>query len=155
MKTIAKTTLMLVLAATGLSSQAPPGGGGVRGQRSGAATPTVQTPVAIPPEFANLSGDPVKGKDVYLKYSCYSCHLYSGNGYSGAPGGANLVSMARTLPQFILYIRNPPRPQNMPPFTAKVMTDQQAADLWAYIKTFTPSPAAKDIPLLNQIMNEK
>src|SRR6267142_2039698 len=33
--------------------------------------------------------------------------------------------------------------------------DQQAADLFAYIKTFKEPPAAKDIPLLNQILNEK
>jgi hypothetical protein len=42
----------------------------------------------------------------------------------------------------------------MPPYSAKVMTDAQVADLYSYIKTFPPSPAAKDIPLLNQIMNE-
>ena len=38
----------------------------------------------------------------------------------------------------------------MPPFRAKVMSDQELADVYAYIKTFPEPKAAKDIPLLNQ-----
>jgi hypothetical protein len=38
----------------------------------------------------------------------------------------------------------------MPPFRAKVMSDQDLADVYAYIKTFPELQAAKDIPLLNQ-----
>jgi mono/diheme cytochrome c family protein len=39
---------------------------------------------------------------------------------------------------------------NMPPYSAKVMPDQELADIYAYLKSIPPSPAAKDIPLLSQ-----
>ena len=54
----------------------------------------------------------------------------------------------------VSYIRNPPRPQ-MPTYSAKLIPDQEAADLYAYIKTFKKPVEAKDIPLLNQILNEQ
>jgi cytochrome c1 len=36
----------------------------------------------------------------------------------------------------------------MPPYTSKVVTDQELADIYAYLKTIQPPPALKDIPLL-------
>jgi mono/diheme cytochrome c family protein len=100
------------------------------------------------------AGDAKKGKDVFVKFGCFGCHDYSGQGGNGAATGPRLIGLPMTQPAFIAYLRSPSRPQNMPPYTSKVMTDAQAADLYAYIKTFQPAPAAKDIPLLNQIMNQ-
>ena len=88
------------------------------------------------------------GKDLYLRYSCYACHGYAGHG--GA--GARLVPMLMPIRSFTTYVRNP---REMPPYTAKVLSDAQLADLWAYIKTLPESPPATSIPLLNQILNEK
>ena len=58
-------------------------------------------------------------------------------------------SMRMNATQFMSYVRNPAR---MPPYTAKVVTDAQMADIFAYIQTLKVSPAAKDIPLLNQLL---
>jgi mono/diheme cytochrome c family protein len=96
------------------------------------------------------AGNVNNGKELYLKYGCYACH-----GYTAQTGnGAHLVSTKLNLQGFTNYIRNP-RTNGMPTYTSKVVPDQQAADLFAYIKTFKEPPAAKDIPLLNQILNEK
>ena len=96
------------------------------------------------------AGSVENGKELYLKYSCYACH-----GYSAQTGnGARLVSTKLNQQGFTNYIRNP-RTNGMPTYTAKVVPDQQAADLFAYIKTFKEPPAARDIPLLNQLLNEK
>jgi hypothetical protein len=38
---------------------------------------------------------------------------------------------------------------DMPPYTAKVMPDQQVADIYAYVKTFPQPPNPDSIPLLN------
>jgi mono/diheme cytochrome c family protein len=38
----------------------------------------------------------------------------------------------------------------MPPYTAKVLSDAQLADIWAYVRTLPESRPAKDIPLLNE-----
>ena len=96
------------------------------------------------------AGSVENGKELYLKYSCYACH-----GYTAQTGnGARLVSTKLNQQGFTNYIRNP-RTNGMPTYTAKVVPDQQAADLFAYIKTFKEPPAARDIPLLNQLLNEK
>jgi len=106
--------------------------------------------VAVAAIAQTPTGDAQKGKDVYVKFGCYGCHDYSGAGGNGAATGPRLIGLPMTQPAFIAFLRSPSRPQNMPPYTAKVMTDAQGADLYAYIKTFQPPQAAKDIPLLNQ-----
>ena len=47
------------------------------------------------------------------------------------------------------------KPRRMPPYTDKVLTDAQAADLFAYIKSLPASPSADQIPLLKKIMDAK
>jgi mono/diheme cytochrome c family protein len=88
-------------------------------------------------------GDAAKGKDVYLRYSCYACHGYAGHG-GAAP---RLVPMGLPLSVFVAFVRSPP---TMPPYTAKVLSDAQLADVWAYIKTLPESRPASGIELLNQ-----
>jgi mono/diheme cytochrome c family protein len=105
-----------------------------------------QTPA--PSAAGAAIGNAQAGKDLYLRYSCYACHGYAGHG--GA--GARLVPMRMTLPSFTAYVRNP---RQMPPYTTKVLTDAQLADLWAYIQALPKSPLPKDIPLLTQMLNEK
>jgi ubiquinol-cytochrome c reductase cytochrome c subunit len=94
------------------------------------------------------SGDVGRGKELYLKYSCYACHGYDGHG--GA--GARLVPLAMTVTRFTAYVHNPRR---MPPYTEKVLSDAQLADLFAYIKSLPVSPPADQIPLLSRIMSGK
>jgi hypothetical protein len=38
----------------------------------------------------------------------------------------------------------------MPPYTSKVVSDQDAADIYAYLKSIPMPPKGKDIPLLNK-----
>jgi mono/diheme cytochrome c family protein len=94
------------------------------------------------------SGNTQKGKELYLKYSCYACHGYDGHG--GA--GARIVPLAMTVTRFTAYVHNPRR---MPPYTDKVLSDAQLADLFAYIKSLPVSPPADQIPLLSRIMSGK
>lgn len=95
-----------------------------------------------------VTGNAQNGKDLYLKYSCYACHGYDGHG--GA--GARLVPMRMNGPGFTAYVNNP---RQMPPYTSKVLSDAQLADLFAYIKSLPESPPAKNIPLLTSIINQK
>lgn len=96
------------------------------------------------PPAANVQ----QGNQLYLKYSCYACHGYDGHG--GA--GARLVPLPMTVSRFTAYVRNPRR---MPPYTEMVLSDQQLADLFAYIKSLPASPPADQIPLLSRIMSEQ
>ena len=97
---------------------------------------------------APSTGDAQKGKELYLKYSCYACHSYDGH---GGPG-PRLVPLAMTASRFTAYVHNPRR---MPPYTEKVLSDAQLADVFAYIKSMPASPPADQIPLLKRIMEAK
>src|SRR5437762_11087624 len=88
------------------------------------------------------------GRVLYAKYSCYACHGYDGHG--GA--GARLVSLTMTVARFTAYVHNP---RQMPPYTEKVLSDAQLADLFAYIKSLPASPPADQIPLLSRIIAGK
>jgi len=100
---------------------------------------------------AQAPGDAKHGKDLYMKYSCYACH-----GFSGQNGnGARLVPMKFPQAGFIAYVRNPPRPNQMPSFSAKVLADTDLADIYAYIKTLPDSaPPAASVPILSQILSQ-
>ncbi len=96
-------------------------------------------------------GNAAHGKELFVKYSCYACH-----GFSGQNGpGARLVPMKIPQVGFIAYVRNPPRPNQMPSYSAKVVPDAEMADIYAYIKSLPDtSQPAKNIPLLNEILSQ-
>ena len=99
---------------------------------------------------ANAQGNANNGKELYVKYTCYGCH-----GFSGQNGpGIKLAPMKMTQDGFTKLVRSPGRPNQMPSYSEKVISDAQLTDIWAYLKTLPDSPAAKDIPLLNQMMNQ-
>ncbi len=98
---------------------------------------------------SDVTGNATAGKDVFMKYTCYGCH-----GFSGQNGpGARLVPMRMTQSGFTSYIRNP-RTRQMPSYSTKVLSDSQLADVYAYIKTLPASRAAKDIPELSQFKEQ-
>ena len=92
------------------------------------------------------AGDAANGKRLYEKDGCYQCHGYAAQ---GGRDGARLAATAMTAPAFARYVRRPFGA--MPAFTAKVLSDQEVADIYAYLKSFPAAKAAKDIPLLEQL----
>ena len=69
---------------------------------------------------AQDAGDAAKGKDIFLKYTCYGCH-----GFSGQNGpGARLVPMGMSQTAFTTYVRGP-RTRQMPSYSTKVLSDAQ------------------------------
>jgi mono/diheme cytochrome c family protein len=96
---------------------------------------------------AQSPGDAKQGKQLFLNYGCYSCHSFDGHG--GA--GARLVPMPLKEAAFIAFVRNAGR---MPSYSPKVLSDEKLGDIYAYIKTLPPSPDAKDIPLIQELLKE-
>jgi mono/diheme cytochrome c family protein len=96
-------------------------------------------------------GNSAKGKDLFLKYSCYSCH-----GFSGQNGpGARLVPMKIAQAGFVAYVRNPPQPNRMPSYSAKAVPDAEMADIYTYIKSMPDaSVSPKSVAILNQLMEQ-
>ena len=66
-----------------------------------------------------------------------------------ALAGPRLAQTKLPVAAFTAFVRNPP-PSGMPPYRAQVMTDQELADVWAYIRTFPEPTPARSIPLLSQ-----
>ena len=101
--------------------------------------------LAVGAQAQELTGNATKGKEWFFNYNCYSCH-----GFSGQNGPGNrLVPMKMSQAAFMAYVRKPAR---MPTYSAKVISDQQLADIWAHIKSLPDAPAAKYIPLLQDII---
>jgi len=63
--------------------------------------------------------------------------------------GIDLAQTKLTLQAFRNILRNP-LPSNMPPYRATVLTDQEVADLFAYIQSFPPPEPADKIPQLKK-----
>ena len=92
-----------------------------------------------------LTGDAERGRAIFERNACYQCHGHIGQ---GGIAGARLMQTKLSQAGFIGFVRNPP-PSSMPQFRAKIMSDQELADVYAYIKSIPPPKAAKDIPLLS------
>ena len=90
------------------------------------------------------SGNVDNGKKLFLRDGCYECHGYAGQ------GGAGVRIAPKVLPvdNFVKYVRRPSGA--MPPYTSKVASDQDLADIRAFLATIPEARPAKDIPLLNQ-----
>lgn len=89
-----------------------------------------------------------RGKQDFVTYFCYSCH-----GFTGQGGQMDIAPRIRvdvlSADALIAYVRNPGG--DMPPYRMQEQVpDSALRDIYAYLKSLPPSPAAKDIPLLNQ-----
>jgi len=109
-------------------------------------------------------GDANNGKALYIAHQCWACHGYNGEtGTRLLQDDGTFIPRLLTVNGFIGFIRAP-RPDQAPPIGSMVsmpsygvasLPNQQAADLFAYIKTFKPTqPPLKDIPLLNRMISE-
>ncbi|MEO8050601.1 MAG: cytochrome c [Acidobacteriota bacterium] len=91
------------------------------------------------------TSDAANGQRLFEKNGCYQCHGYWGQ---GGVAGPRLNQTKLPFAAFSAFVRNPPS-SGMPPYRAKVMPDQELADVYAYIKSIPAPKPAKDIPLLN------
>jgi mono/diheme cytochrome c family protein len=91
-------------------------------------------------------GSADRGQQAYMKYMCYTCHGTLGQGADRGTGPKIAPGM---LPYaaFALQVRTPRL--DMPPYRQQFVSDQELADIYAYLSLTKPSPAAKEIPLLD------
>ena len=103
-----------------------------RGQTPGGQTPAA-TAQSAPP------GNAVAGRKTYMKVGCNSCHGNEGQG--AAPTGPRIAPNPMPFAALSRYVREPRA--NMPPYTAKVLSDQDLADIYAFLRA-QPGPAKVD-----------
>jgi len=121
------------------------------------ATMSGQQGKVAPAPTSTVTGNAVAGKKLFYSYGCYACHGY--NGETGARPFVGRWGHLGTEQEFITFLRGrvnvaPVVPSaSMPNFSASSLPDQQAKDIYAYIRTFKSSaPEVKDIPTLNAIV---
>jgi ubiquinol-cytochrome c reductase cytochrome c subunit len=100
----------------------------------------------VPPGSAEASaGRAEAGAALYAKIGCYQCHSNQAQGGQAGPRlGPDPIPFAR----FSQYVRNPTG--DMPPYTEKVLSNQELADIYAFVQTRPRPPAVNSIPQLAQ-----
>ena len=107
------------------------------------AGPLAQAPAPA----AAPAGNAASGKTLYTKNTCFFCHGTAGQ---GGLAGARLAVVARNTQSFIRYVRRPSG--QMPAYTEKILSDQELADIFAYVKDLPAAKKPAEIPLLNQLL---
>src|SRR5438270_3141305 len=100
-----------------------------------ASTLTGQTP-APGAATAAPAGNAENGKKIFSSYGCYQCHGFVAQGGTGP----RLAPRPLAFAAFLKYVRRPA--DQMPPYTAKVVSDQEFADIYAYLLSIPQPPAA-------------
>jgi ubiquinol-cytochrome c reductase cytochrome c subunit len=105
---------------------------------------TLTTASASAQQASEPSGNVAHGKTLYQETGCYQCHGLAGQ---GAPMTGPRVS--RTEFQFDGFLNQLRHPANqMPPYQAAVLSDQDAADIYAYLRQMPAPPDPNSISLL-------
>lgn len=102
---------------------------------------------------ATPPGNSVQGHRLFMEEGCFTCH--------GTTGMGSIISGPQIAPgavPWIAFMRQLRTPYNswrygnvgMPRFGKDVLTDSQAADIYAYLLSIKPGPSAAQVPLLRQ-----
>ena len=134
MKTIAIIALSL-MAVPPSARSSPQAATALRTAAGAAQTPQTGTPP---------KGDAANGKKLFVGYGCYQCHGYEGQGSTAT--GPRLAPRPIPFAAFSKQLRKPS--SEMPPYTAKVATDAQLADIYAFLQSVPPPKDPDTIPLL-------
>ena len=89
-------------------------------------------------------GDAARGRQIFMTDGCYECHGREGQ---GTAAGLVLGPSPTPFTKFMAYVRKPTA--QMPPYTAKVISDAELGDIYAFLEALPEPKAAKSIPLLN------
>ena len=144
--TIAVTTLATTWITVALLAQAP-------------APARQPVPATAKAPTSPVTGNAVRGKQLYYDFSCYGCHGF--NGETGARAFVpNWPANLATESSFLAFLRGranqaPAQPSTgMPNYAVETLSDARAKDIYAYVRTFkATAPPADKIPTLNAILS--
>jgi mono/diheme cytochrome c family protein len=90
------------------------------------------------------SGNAENGKRLYMKYGCYECHSLQGQGSmaSGPRIGPDPIPFSA----LVSYVRHPAG--DMPPYSDRVLSDQELSEIYSFLESLPNAPDMKTIPLL-------
>jgi mono/diheme cytochrome c family protein len=87
------------------------------------------------------AGNAQHGKAVYGRVGCYECH-----GWDAQSGQVKLGPNPLPYDGFNHQVRSPRN--DMPPYTLKVLSDADVADIYAFVQSVPAAPKLDSLPLL-------
>jgi len=96
------------------------------------------------PGSAAPPGNVDNGKKLYLSHGCWTCHGTVAHGGGGS--GPRLAGRLPAWPAFSTAVRRPT--DEMIPYTEKVISDQELADIYAWLRSIPAPPPVTSIPQL-------
>ena len=92
-------------------------------------------------------GDAANGKKVYLADGCYQCHGRVGQGGLMTGPAPVLAQIKMPYAAFQRQLRSPIN--DMPPYPQTLLSEKEAADIYAFLQSLPGRRPVKDIPMLN------
>jgi ubiquinol-cytochrome c reductase cytochrome c subunit len=92
---------------------------------------------------AAAQGNAEKGKAAFVKHGCFQCHGFAGQGGAGKTVAPNPMP----FDAFNVFVRN--TNGAMPPYQKGILSDEDLADIHAYLRSIPKPPDYKSIELLN------
>ncbi|CAN5451192.1 hypothetical protein BH09PSE4_BH09PSE4_04660 [soil metagenome] len=105
------------------------------------------SPIAAQQRLAGSpAGNPKAGAHAFQENGCYACHGTVGHG--GAWQGPKLAPGPIPYEAFIAQLREPARA--MPRYSRAVLSDADAANIYAYLSAIPPGKTAAQIRILQR-----
>jgi mono/diheme cytochrome c family protein len=92
---------------------------------------------------AGFAASAEKGKQAFLKHGCWQCHGERGQ---GGVAGKTLAPNPMPFETLASFVRTTDRA--MPPFREEILSNDDLADIYAYLQSIPKTPDPKSIPLL-------
>jgi mono/diheme cytochrome c family protein len=92
-----------------------------------------------------LAASAEKGKIAFVQHGCWQCHGFQGQ---GGVAGPKLAPEPLALETLTAFVRTSNRA--MPPYMEAILSNEDLADIHAYLESIPKAPDPKGIPLLNQ-----
>jgi mono/diheme cytochrome c family protein len=89
-------------------------------------------------------GDVARGGQLFVDRGCWQCHGLVAQG--GGIAGPRLAGRVQAWEAFAPYVRQPT--EEMIPYTAKVLPDDELADIFEWLRTLPPPPPVDSLPVL-------
>jgi mono/diheme cytochrome c family protein len=95
-----------------------------------------------------LAASAENGKAAFLKYGCWQCHGTQGQGSVATSNGKVLAPDPLPYEAFAGFVRS--TDGAMPPYSEKVLPDEELTDIHAYLLSIPKAANYKSIPLISQ-----
>ena len=87
-----------------------------------------------------------RGQDTFMRVGCYQCHGSDGKGNDAGTALTPDPLPPEAIANFIRF-----SPGRMPFYPEEVLSDNEIADIVAFLEAVPPSPSADDIDILKKL----